>query len=132
MIYACFGHHDCRDTIRPVIKEHIKKVICRDPECEFLVGYQGRFDQLMASVLKELSREYPDLSYSVVLAYHPSEVKLVVEVPGAYYLPRGIRKSTQTLRYIKTQRLDAQGGGGCNLLHHALVWWGSKICGECG
>lgn len=105
MIYACFGHHDCRDTIRPVIKEYIMKVISRDPECEFLVGHQGRFDELMASVLKELSREYPDLNYSVVLAYHPSEVKLVVEVPLEHTIyPGGLEKAPR--RYAISKRND--------------------------
>lgn len=105
MIYACFGHHDCRDTIRPVIMEQIKDIICRDPECEFLVGHQGRFDELTTSVLKELSREYPDLNYSVVLAYHPSEVKLVVEVPPEHTIyPEGLEKAPR--RYAISKRND--------------------------
>jgi uncharacterized phage-like protein YoqJ len=39
----------------------------------FLVGNNGRFDSMVASVLSELSRTYPHIQYHIVLAYLPGK-----------------------------------------------------------
>ena len=40
---------------------------------EFFVGNNGKFDYIVYSALKEIKSEYPNISYSVVLAYLPGE-----------------------------------------------------------
>ena len=39
----------------------------------FYVGHQGQFDGIVYSVLKELKAKYPQIRYTVVLAYMPDE-----------------------------------------------------------
>ena len=67
-----FGHrevtHNIRDKLTAII---IEKLITEDGVTEFYVGHQGRFDSMVYSVLKELKAKYPQISYTVVLAYMP-------------------------------------------------------------
>ena len=39
----------------------------------FYVGNQGRFDEIVRGVLRELKKEYPQINYAVVLAYMPGK-----------------------------------------------------------
>lgn len=40
----------------------------------FYVGNQGQFDAIVRSVLRDLSTQYPDIGYAVVLAYMPGKL----------------------------------------------------------
>jgi len=39
--------------------------------CNFYVGNQGEFDTLVKNTLRQIKKEYPHITYSVVLAYRP-------------------------------------------------------------
>lgn len=69
---ACtfFGHRDCPESIRPLIKATIEALITEKGVREFLVGHQGNFDKQVYGVLEELKGQY-DIMFSVVLAYFP-------------------------------------------------------------
>ena len=54
----------------------------------FYVGNQGHFDRMALSCLRIIKREYPDLTYAVVLAYLPTEPDLYE--PDETVLPEGI------------------------------------------
>ena len=68
-----FGHREVTHNIRPKLTAVIEKLITEDGVTEFYVGHQGQFDSMVYSVLKELKARYPQISYTVVLAYMPDE-----------------------------------------------------------
>ena len=68
-----FGHREVTHNIRPKLTEIIEKLIVDEGVTDFYVGYQGQFDSMVYSVLKELKAKYPHIRYTVVLAYMPNE-----------------------------------------------------------
>ncbi len=68
-----FGHREVTHNIRPKLTSIIEKLITEDSVTEFYVGNQGQFDNMVYSVLKELKAKYPQIRYTVVLAYMPDE-----------------------------------------------------------
>jgi len=68
-----FGHKDADYSVASRLKLEIEKLIRENCVNEFLVGNNGRFDYIAYSVLKELKKDHPEISISVVLAYLPGE-----------------------------------------------------------
>ena len=68
-----FGHRDTPDSIRPVLHNTLINLIEMQGIDTFFVGNQGKFDSMVYSELKELSKAYPHIRYSVVLAYLPKK-----------------------------------------------------------
>ncbi|MBQ1815313.1 MAG: hypothetical protein II125_02575 [Ruminococcus sp.] len=68
-----FGHRDAPDTIKPELIKAIGELIDKHGVKNFYVGNNGRFDSLVASALKEISADHPEISYAVVLAYLPKK-----------------------------------------------------------
>lgn len=68
-----FGHREVIHNIRPKLTEIIEKLIFDEGVRDFYVGHQGQFDSMVYSVLKELKARYPQIRYTVVLAYMPDE-----------------------------------------------------------
>ena len=68
-----FGHREVTHNIRPKLTAIIEKLIAEEGVTEFYVGNQGQFDSMVYSVLKELKAKYPQIRYTVVLAYMPDE-----------------------------------------------------------
>jgi len=67
-----FGHRICPIAIKTILKDVLTEMI-NSGVCEFYVGEQGNFDSYSYNVLKELKKEYPQISYAVVRAYLPIE-----------------------------------------------------------
>lgn len=93
MICTFFGHKNTPASIKPILKAKIKQVTEHYPDAKFYVGHNGSFDSMVISVLKELSENYPGISYNVVLAYLPSATAdktgdFFYDVPSIY--PEGI------------------------------------------
>ena len=68
-----FGHREVTHNIRTKLTAIIEKLITEDGVTDFYVGHQGQFDGMVYSVLKELKVNYPQIRYTVVLAYMPDE-----------------------------------------------------------
>ena len=68
-----FGHREVTHNIRDKLTEIVEKLVTEDNVTEFYVGNQGQFDSMVYSVLKELKAKYPQIRYTVVLAYFPDE-----------------------------------------------------------
>ena len=68
-----FGHREVTHNIRNKLTSIIEKLITEDGVIDFFVGNQGQFDWMVYSVLKELKAKYPQIRYTVVLAYMPDE-----------------------------------------------------------
>lgn len=67
-----FGHRDCPYEIRDVLRQTLADLIENKSADTFYVGRQGAFDRLAASLLKELSAEYPHIKYMIVLERIPT------------------------------------------------------------
>ena len=73
-ISCCFfGHRDTSQSVEPLLIKAIEKMILNQNVRYFYVGNQGNFDSMVLSSLKKLEKHYPQITYSVVLAYMPSE-----------------------------------------------------------
>ena len=68
-----FGHREVTHNIKPKLTAILGKLITEYGVTDFYVGRQGQFDSMVYSVLKELKANYPQIRYTVVLAYMPDE-----------------------------------------------------------
>ena len=68
-----FGHRNTPQSVEPLLTETTKKLILEQNVRYFYVGNQGNFDSMVLSSLKKLKESYPQIEYTVVLAYMPSE-----------------------------------------------------------
>lgn len=93
---ACtfFGHRDCPENIRPVLTQTIIDLHCHKGVDFFYVGNQGRFDEIVLSVLRELKSLNLNFDYAVVLAYLPEKHHGFTGCkPEETMLPEGIETS---------------------------------------
>ena len=88
---ACtfFGHSECYGLnvamLRSAIEELIKRGIT-----EFVVGNHGQYDGMVLSCLQDLSKDYPEISYSVALAYLPTHKQEYDIYHGHSFYPEGL------------------------------------------
>ena len=68
-----FGHRNTPAGIRSKLHDTLVELIEHDGADTFYVGNQGGFDSIVLRELKTLSRAYPHIRYSVVLAYMPEK-----------------------------------------------------------
>ncbi len=73
MTCTFFGHKNTPDKVKPILREIIIELIETKGVTEFFVGNHGCFDGMVRRTLKELKVIYPEIDYSVVLAYLPKE-----------------------------------------------------------
>lgn len=74
MLYCTFfGHKNCNESIKPYLFKTIEDLITNHGVGEFLVGNQGNFDLYTLKTLREIQKKYPNIKYSVVLAYMPQK-----------------------------------------------------------
>ena len=71
---ACtfFGHKYCPDSVIPHLQEALLSLVENGLVDTFYVGNQGQYDVYVLSVLRKIKETYPNIKYSVILAYHPS------------------------------------------------------------
>jgi uncharacterized phage-like protein YoqJ len=88
---ACtfFGHSDCPQTIQPKLREVLIDLITNHDVDTFYVGNHGQFDTLVQHTLRQLKKEYPKITYAVVLAYMPGKPKEYEDYSDTM-LPEGI------------------------------------------
>lgn len=87
-----FGHHDCPDSVKSLIRQIIIEVYEKCPDTVFYVGNQGRFDALVLSVFKEMLMEGMKPDFCVVLAYHPDKSNVPDVTPKYTLYPEGIER----------------------------------------
>lgn len=71
-ICTFFGHRSTPDSIKSLLFDILTDLIENHNVDTFYVGNQGGFDYMVKEELKKLSKIYPHIKYSVVLAYMPS------------------------------------------------------------
>ncbi len=84
-----FGHRDCPQTIHLKLREVLIDLITNHDVDTFYVGNHGQFDALVRHSLRELKKEYPKITYAVVLAYMPGKPKEYEDYSDTM-LPEGI------------------------------------------
>lgn len=87
-ICTFFGHRECYDLDAAVLRSTIEDLI-KQGVSEFLVGHQGQFDAMVRSCLKALQIQYPEIRYSVVLAYLPTKKQEFADFSDTIY-PEGL------------------------------------------
>ena len=101
---ACFfGHRDVNHEIRAKLQSIIEQLITEEHITSFYVGHQGQFDSMVYSVLKNLKKSYPQICYSVVLAYMPDEHIYELYGEDTIY-PEGLE--TVPIRFAISKRND--------------------------
>lgn len=81
MKLCCFcGHSSVSETLRAPLHEAIEKFIVHDEVERFYVGNHGEFDHMVCSELRSLKKDYPQISFYVILAYMPGKKE---EFPAA-------------------------------------------------
>ena len=83
-----FGHSECYGLDAAVLRNAIENLI-KQGTSEFLVGNQGQFDGMVFSCLQDLSKDYPEISYSVALAYLPTHKDEYDIYHGHSFYPEG-------------------------------------------
>lgn len=71
MTVTFFGHRNTSADIYPQLMQMLIHLIQDCGADNFLVGRQGSFDLMIIRALKSLKKTYPNIKYSVVLAYMP-------------------------------------------------------------
>jgi len=97
MICTFFGHRDTSWNIEPVLAKTVLELIANKGVTKFFVGYQGNFDRIALSVLKQIKRTQPHIDFVVVLAYLTDKVDDCLTL-----YPEGLEKSPK--RYAISAR----------------------------
>lgn len=85
-----FGHKDSPSAIADSLEKVIIQFISEENVTNFYVGNQGHFDAIARRVLKDVKKQFPDISYAVVLAYLPGNNEYYNEnYPESVY-PEGL------------------------------------------
>lgn len=124
----CFlmGHSDAPNELLPSLSAEIERHITELGVTEFLVGSYGRFDTLAAKALADAKKRHPQVTLTLLLAYHPGErpVKLPDRFDGSFY-PPDMEKVPRRLAIVRANRYAADN---CNFLI-AYAWQpGSNTC----
>lgn len=83
-----FGHSECYGLDAAVLRSAIEELI-KQGIAEFVVGNHGQFDGMVFSCLQNLSNDYPEISYSVALAYLPTRKEDYDIYHGHSFYPEG-------------------------------------------
>lgn len=73
MTVTFFGHKNTPFDVYTQLLETVTHLIENEGAELFFIGNQGNFDYMARKILKMLSKEYPHIHYSVVLAYMPTQ-----------------------------------------------------------
>ena len=89
-ICTFFGHRDAPSSIRETIKAAIVDLIVKKGVEKFYLGDNGKFDRMALGILRELKKQYGQISYTVVLSRIPTAN---VSLDYDTILPEGIENS---------------------------------------
>ena len=84
MTVTFFGHKDTPKEIEPTLRSTLIDLIDNKNVNVFYVGNNGNFDTMVRRQLEDLSKTYP-ITYSVVLAYLPTEKNKSVNLTNTIY-----------------------------------------------
>ena len=106
---SLFGHRTIENylTVESKLYELLRIVMQKDNrELEFLVGRNGDFDLMAASVIRKLKRETgnDNIYLTLVLPYETAELRNNTEAFESYYDSIEISEATQNFKYAIVAR----------------------------
>ena len=104
---SCFfiGHREASSELLPILKQTIEKHISEYGVTEFVVGGYGNFDHLAAKVVISLKQQYPQITLSLLIPYHPAERP--IEKPSGFdntFYPPGMENVPRRLAILRANR----------------------------
>ena len=104
---SCFfiGHREASNELLPILRQTVEKHISECGVTEFIVGGYGGFDHLAAKAVISLKRQYPLITLSLLIPYHPAERP--IETPTGFdntYYPPGMEKVPRKLAIVRANR----------------------------
>lgn len=104
---SCFfiGHREASDELLPILTQVVVKHISEYGVTEFIVGGYGGFDRLAAKVVISLKQQYPHITLSLLIPYHPAERP--IETPPGFdntYYPPGMENVPRKLAIVRANR----------------------------
>ena len=104
---SCFfiGHREASNELLPILRQIIEKYISEYGVTEFIVGGYGNFDHLAAKAVISLKQQYPQITLSLLIPYHPAE-RPIATPPGFdnTYYPPGMEKVPRKLAIVRANR----------------------------
>ena len=104
---SCFfiGHRDLSEDYFPALVEAILTHIQEYGVTDFLVGRYGAFDRMVARAVIQAKMQFPYISLTLLLPYHPGErpVALPSNFDGSFY-PPGLEKVPRRLASIQANK----------------------------
>lgn len=79
MICTFFGHRNTPENIRPILRNTLIELILTKDVNTFFVGNQGNFDSMVREELNDLTKIYPHITTTVVLAYMPGKCDALLD-----------------------------------------------------
>lgn len=104
---SCFfiGHREASEELFSTLRQTVEKHITEYGVTEFIVGGYGGFDRLAASAVISLKQQYPQITLSLLLPYHPAERPTAIP-PGFNntYYPPGMENIPRRFAIIRANR----------------------------
>ncbi len=89
---TCFfiGHREADERLLPALKQTVRQHILEYGVTDFVVGDHGGFDRLAAAAVIAARKEFPQVSLTLLLPYHPAirPVRLRPGFDGSFYPPQ--------------------------------------------
>ena len=104
---SCFfiGHREASSELLPILRQTVEKHISEYGVTEFIVGGYGNFDYLAAKAVISLKQQYPQITLSLLIPYHPAERP--IETPPGFdntYYPPGMERVPYKLAIVRANR----------------------------
>lgn len=102
-ICVFFGHRDAYDIPMDLLKNEIRNAIMSG-HTEFWYGGYGAFDSAAAKAVREVMKEFPEVSLYKILAYMPkekAEVDNIIEDAEKTIYPDGLETVPKRLAIVR-------------------------------
>ena len=104
---SCFfiGHRESSAEILPALTEAVEQHIVEYGVTEFIVGNYGGFDHMAAKAVIAAKKQYPEITLSMLIPYHPAERP--IEPPQGFnntFYPPGMEKVPRKLAIVRANR----------------------------
>lgn len=104
---SCFfiGHREASTEIFPTLMTTVERHIVDFGATEFIVGNYGGFDHLAAKTVIAAKKQYPHITLSMLIPYHPAEHH--VELPPGFdntFYPPGMEKVPRRFAIVRANR----------------------------
>ena len=89
----------------PFLKEAVERHILEYGITDFYVGHYGGFDRMAAQAVKECKQQYPQITLTMLLPYHPFEqpIKAPEGFDGTYY-PDGMETVPKQFAIVRANQ----------------------------